>query len=358
MIYTNVGDHGGRFADEVDSLIDNCDSVTIASGYVSLDVIEKYASDLERVANAGGKARLLVGMAFYEGLSQKKLTQLITLNGILSSAGNGSGVYIPYARKYHGKIYIFEKNGEEKYFVGSSNFSASGIRLNMEATVQIAEPRTLSSISNYSDFLFSDDVSKTIDQLEIVVPGSNKYRQKLSAQSLDELETYDPSTISTTGLSYFDIDLERYTYNMKSSLNVYFGEGRLNRQTGKITPRSWYELALIATADTIRNPYYPHGNFDAYTDDGYIIPMSTSGDNDKNIQSRGSLKPFGMWLKSRLQNSGALVPLTPITLDTLEAYGRSSIRFYKMAEGQYFMDFGPVDESEPLVGLNEDGEPT
>lgn len=345
MIYTNVEEYGGEFGAQVTNLLNYCDDVTIASGYVSLDVIEKYAPLLEQVARSGGNARLLVGMAFYEGLTQKKLTRLTNLSNSLSSLDRDSGVYIPYKRKYHGKIYKFKRGEDIRYFVGSSNFSATGLRGNMEATAPIVDDATSDSIESYIEYLMSDEISAKIDKLEIIVPGSGNYKEKLSAQSLEELERYDPTTININELGYFDLDLERYADKMKSSLNVYFGEGRLNRSTNKFTPRSWYEIALIATADTIRNPLYPHGHFDALTDDGYVLPMAANGDNDKNIQSRGNLKLFGMWLKSKLQKSGALVPLTPITLDTLEAYGRTKIRFYKLSEGRYYIDFSVSDPS-------------
>jgi len=339
MIYTNIDEYGGNFDIEVEHQFNSAKNVTIASGYLSIDVLEKYAGCFESVARNGGVARLLVGMAFYEGLSQSKLTRLTTLSQMLCRLNEASGVFVPFERKYHGKLYIFEKLESSSYYIGSSNFSSSGLRSNMEANVQINDSRTITDIDNYVDHLFSNNVSKHIDQLEIVVPGSAKYKQRISFSTLDELQRYNPSSISTEGLDYFELDLTRYTDKSKSSLNVYFGEGRLNRASGKITPRPWYEVALIAPANVIRSSAYPHGHFDAYTDDGYIIPMAANGDNDKNIQSRGHLTIFGMWLKRKLQKNGALIPLTPVTQDTLDAYGRKNIRFYKITDGKYYVDF-------------------
>lgn len=357
MIYTNVLEHGGDFDTQVKNRFDSSKNITIASGYVSLDIIEKYAPMLEKIASLGGKARLLVGMAFYEGLTQKKLTRLQDLSKSLSSASQGSGVFIPYERKYHGKIYYFENDGDVEIFIGSSNFSTSGLKGNMEATAPVDDDETKASILNYIDYLFSEEISDTIDHLEIVVPGSRKYKQKVSLASLDDLTHYDPSTIHTENLEYFDYNLTRIVDKQKSSLNVYFGRGRINKKTGIIRPRSWYEAALISPADVIRNPLYPKGNFTAFTDDGYVIPMSANGTNNKNIQSKGGLKPFGMWIKNKLQNSGALIPLTPVSLDTLEAYGRTNIRFYKIDEGKYYMDFSVNAEGfETSLYTNEDGE--
>jgi hypothetical protein len=133
--------------------------------------------------------------------------------------------------------------------------------------------------------------------------------------------------------------LNRVAEKEKSNLNVYFGKGRLNAKTGIVKPRPWYEIELIANVQLSSNPLYPKGDFDAYTDDGYIIPMRTQGDYHKNIRSKVSLQIFGMWLKGKLQKSGALLPLSPVTNDTLIDYGNDTLTFSKIAEGKYYISF-------------------
>ncbi|MDO8657873.1 MAG: NgoFVII family restriction endonuclease [Candidatus Levybacteria bacterium] len=95
----------------------------------------------------------------------------------------------------------------------------------------------------------------------------------------------------------------------------------------------------MANREITSNPMYPKGDFMAYTDDGYVMPMKTSGDYFKNIRSRGNLSLLGQWIKGKLQKSGALLPLTPVTQDTLDAYGRNSINFYKMSDDKFYMEF-------------------
>ena len=67
--------------------------------------------------------------------------------------------------------------------------------------------------------------------------------------------------------------------------------------------------------------------------------MRTSGDYFKNIRSKHKLEILGQWIKGKLQNANALVPLTPVTQDTLDQYGHNTIKFYKMAEGKYYIEF-------------------
>ncbi len=59
----------------------------------------------------------------------------------------------------------------------------------------------------------------------------------------------------------------------------------------------------------------------------------------KNIRSKQSLQIFGIWLKGKLERSGALNKYEPVTFDTLEEYGNSKLDFYKIEEGKYFMKF-------------------
>lgn len=67
--------------------------------------------------------------------------------------------------------------------------------------------------------------------------------------------------------------------------------------------------------------------------------MRTQGDYFKNIRSKKSLQIFGMWLKGKLQKTGSLIPLTPVTLDTLIDYGNDTLTFAKIDEGKYYISF-------------------
>ncbi len=339
MLWTNTDGSGGNFLQKVENEFRDAESVTIASGYVSLDIINKFYGDFERIAEKGGKARLLVGMAFYEGLTANKLTRLTSLSNSLESLGNGSGVYVSYNGKYHGKVYLFENAQQKKYYLGSSNFSRSGLTENIECTASIGDDETVNGLDNFLDYLFQPDNAVSIVKADIVVPGTSDYSNKISLKTLDDLPKYDPATVDKSLLPELDYPLTRVADKEKSNLNVYFGKGRWSRTTGKVLARPWYEVELIANRDITSNPLYPKGDFTAYTDDGFIIPMKTSGDYFKNIRSRGNLSILGQWIKGKLQKSGALLPLTPVTQDTLDAYGRNSINFYKMDGDKYYMEF-------------------
>ncbi len=338
-MYTNVDKYGGQFRSVLDKEFASSKNVTIASGYASLDVINSFEKSFIEIAKKGGTSRLLLGMAFYEGLVQKKLNAVTKLNESLKAHNEHSGVYVTNGRRYHGKVYQFDKEDDSNLYVGSSNFSASGTKGNIECTVPILDNKQKTDLVSFLNDLYSPNYSLSIDKAEITVPGKKKIILDKVENLWASLKKYNPATISTENLSKFIFPLDRVAEKEKSNLNVYFGKGRWSRSSGKTKPRPWYEIKLIASTDLNSQQFYPKGDFLAYTDDGYIIPMRTQGDYFKNIRSKGSLQIFGIWLKGKLEKSGALKKYEPVSLETLEEYGSDKLTLYKIEEGKYFMKF-------------------
>ena len=339
-MYTNVTGYGGNFKSVVESDFQEAVNVQIATGYVSYDTVNYFRPVLENIVSDGGTAKLLLGMAFYEGLNERILSLLSEMSQNLESYNNGSGVYVAIDRKYHGKVYLFDSRESPKFYVGSSNFSSSGFSDNIECTVLVKDDITKNRIRTFLKFLFSDHNATSILKAEIPVPGTPRYIKRVESFSLlQNLEHYDPRTIDKNTLPLLEIPLARSVSQEKSNLNAYFGRGRWSRTTGIVKPRPWYEVEIITDISVNSDPLYPKGNFDAYTDDGYIIPMRTQGDYYKNIRSVNSLQIFGMWIKGKLQRKHALIPLTPVTQDTLIAYGNDTLRLYKISDNEYYMEF-------------------
>lgn len=338
-MHTNIKKYGGDFRKILDNEFKTSHNISVASGYASLDVINAFKNPFLEVAKNGGTSRLLLGMAFYEGLGQKKLKAVTELNTALQFYGNKSGVFVTNGRRYHGKVYQFDKVESSNIYVGSSNFSGSGTRGNIECTVPILDENQKIKLIAFLDDLYSPNYSIPIDKAVISVPSKKKIILKRAENNWANLKKYDPSTIDLKGLPKFVFPLDKVADNEKSNLNVYFGKGRLNKSNGTIAPRPWYEIELIAKSSLNSQAYYPKGDFLAYTDDGLIIPMKTSGDNYKNIRSAKGLQNFGIWLKGKLENNGVLKKYEPVTLETLEEYGNDKLTFYKMEEGKYYMSF-------------------
>jgi hypothetical protein len=256
MLWNNIDTLGGNFLDQVENEFQSANAATIASGYVSLDIIRDFFHSFTKIAEEGGQARLLVGMAFYEGLTANKLTLLNNLSAKLEHTGTGSGVFVSYNGKYHGKLYMFGSGDDTRYYVGSSNFSRSGLTGNIECTAIITDETVKQKLSAFVDYLFLEENSVSILKADIVVPGTSEYSKRISLRTLDDLLRYDPATIDKSVLPKLEFPLSRIADKEKSSLNVYFGKGRWSRATGKVLARPWYEVELIANRDITSNPLY------------------------------------------------------------------------------------------------------
>lgn len=337
MVFSNREGEVVSFKNCLSDLFAGSEEINIAVGYVASDTITEFRKNFIRVANNGGLVRVLVGMAFFEGLSDYKRTLLEELDVELKAISNGNGIYLPYARRYHGKIYDVVKNSNRRIFVGSNNFSNNAFKLNLECSVEVSDKVSQNKVHSYVDYLFSGNVSARINKTQIPVAG-------VPAKKFVTLQTTVlPIINDITKLPYFEIDMESVASHQRSNLNVYFGKGRLSRGTGKIAPRPWYEVELINPVKVTKSPNYPHGNFTLLTSDGYKIPMSTNGDYHKNMRSsgteKGSLQLLGQWIKGRLQSAGALQQYQPITSETFEIYGKHNLRLYKIDKNTYYTDF-------------------
>ena len=90
-----------------------------------------------------------------------------------------------------------------------------------------------------------------------------------------------------------------------------------------IHPRPWYEVEIIVPRAITALDGYPAGSvFDVVTQDGWKFSCSTNGDYGKNFRSNSDLKILGKWIKGSMENAGVLKIGSPITKDTLDAFGK------------------------------------
>jgi len=335
MLYTNINSHGGDFDSTFHNQLKKSQNVRIASGYFSLDILQKYEPLLLEKAQQN-QCKILLGMAFYEGLSQKQFSLVEKLNAKMITMKTDSGFYVTNGRKYHGKI--FQLNNET--YLGSSNFSSSGFKGNIEATVKCTKEQE-KKINSFLDSLFSKEHSIKVENAKIPIKGKVKLigdKAKGTWETLKSHNIKETSPEVNLNEKVATYDLLELAEHEKSNLNIFFGKGRENKKTKIIIPRPWYEFEIIAGKKITSSKGYPTGSFLAYTDDGFIIPMKTSGDYKKNLRSEGGLQVFGRWFKGRLEDSGVLNKFEQITPETLMEYGKTKLTLYKMKkEDCYYM---------------------
>jgi hypothetical protein len=303
--------------------------VRIAVGYISNDSLLHLTKLLE--LNEPKRLEICIGMAFFDGLTRSQFEAVDVLNERLLKDNLGE-LKIVRTFPFHGKIYEFSSTlGINTYLVGSSNLSnivpIKGIqKRNFEIDVEINEPgvgiqlnEILTSLIQECSVSFDAIKARISIREDQNLPLDNRTDVgKVNHEKLQEI-------ISNCTKNTFEIPLKD---TPKSNLNVYFGEGRTDKQDF-MKPRHWYEVEIIvdlAVQKSAKN-YPANVDFIAYTDDGFRFPMRTSGDYGKNLRSRDDLTILGRWIKGRMESRSALKSGEMVKHSNLNEYGRNSISF-------------------------------
>ena len=91
----------------------------IASGYFFYELINELTRKLLKVAKRGS-CKLLFGMFYHDRAIPEQRDCLIGLNQKLKDINDENGIYIT-TKRYHGKIFKFKNEHEEKFFMSSLN---------------------------------------------------------------------------------------------------------------------------------------------------------------------------------------------------------------------------------------------
>lgn len=346
MIFTNDKAHGGTFLAQFINRLKNAKKVIVATGYFGTDLIQRIESDLFAVSKSG-ECRILLGMVFHGGISSKQKKCIDDLDLKLRSSNPKNGIYIS-RRDYHGKIYKID----DDIYVGSSNFSKEGFDSRLECTARINDRFTADATSAYLEYLFSLKTTEKLSGVKL----SKKSRLEDDRQSklLADYKVLAPPPKTIIGSVAIKL---RVDSQPKSSLNLFFDEGRKNRKTGLYAPRPWYEIEITTTSQERRNPYYPqstlipdskcshYGVFDAYiVEDSnyYKLKMTVASAYGKALATSidgGGRQTLGRYIKGKLEAAGVLKHGERITSQTLEAYGRDYITLQKIGNQEYIMEF-------------------
>lgn len=352
-IYTNHKSIGKVLRDDFLSSLKVTEGLTIATGYIDEEFLCYIKPYMISIAKRGF-CKLLVGMIFHSGVTKKQKTLLTQLNNELLNCNSNSGVFIS-RNEYHGKVYLFEGEGNKTVYLGSSNLSTYGFYRRLECTVQLTDELVENDLIDYIQHLFDKSTTSSLNQIDlktkskqvINVRPSNLLRDYLiSKNEFDSL----PSPVSEQNIKL------RVNEQPRSSLNLYFDKGRKNSQ-GQYIPRPWFEVELTSTKADRANPNYPmftsnssssqsqSGSFDAYINEGdeyYKIAMKVHSDDGKNISSAnesGGRTTLGRYIKGKLQEAGVLSEGSRITSETLELYEKDYITLKKIDSKRYILKF-------------------
>lgn len=334
-----------KFIDCFLETMSQADAVDIAVGYVS----KASLAELGGLVGQHGviKTSLVIGMYYLEGMPEGTYNTAKALHGEWAATGIGE-VRLVRPFKFHGKVYLFSKDGMPiKAFIGSHNLGAikaeaSNIR-QYEVSAATDDVEELAEIASLIARLKAPNISSPIDEITGITLIREVNNSLTGVDTVDGIPKGDidiymkhktdvsfilPIKVPAYGERHMD-DNRHYT---KSNLNVAYAAPRNARKS-----RNWYETQFTVSKDITRLPGYPEKNaaFYVVTDDGYKFKAHTTSDGNKQFSAVGDELIMGRWIKGRLAAAGLVSPVNDTQLDTdragmitkemLAAYGCDTI---------------------------------
>jgi hypothetical protein len=325
------------------SRMSSSSEIKIVTGYASESSLHEFRALIESSDTDLPKLKVVeffLGMAFFEGLTERQKKALWKLNETLLSSKMGR-VYIPTEISVHTKATLFCNQGSYSLTLGSSNFSALLPVRRSELDVFIeSDQETIARAKDYFELLEKASLPLDTSLLKAI---STIKSANPRLQSAKGVEVYDQLELAEVKLGIkFELPIKT---TLKSNMNKYLAKPR-----GKI-PRNWYEVEIIVPSEMGRLEGFPSAKtgdraFTVYTHDGHKFKCHVSGGNaphlNKNFESSDDLKVLGYWLKGLLVDSGALDEGDPVTNQTLSSYGRSHLTMQKIESmnSSWLIDFG------------------
>lgn len=308
-------------------------SIRMTTGYITSDAI----TELKRIAELNSKFHfeLFIGMHYFERFTKTQYDAVSELSSFLKCSQRGK-IYLSPKAKYHGKMYSFGNGG--KIFaaaIGSSNLGSFIGTSNdlLEADCCFQNCAECRKIDERISHIISDYGTPFED---LVITEFNENNDILEGEyGVERIETAKVSEFAQSKIGTpYDLPLKT---EAKSNLNAYFGKGRVTPR-GMVQPRPWYEVEIIVPSRVTAQTDYPKDQeFQVCTDDGWSFACKISGDYGKNFRSAKDLKILGKWIKGRMERAGALKIGSPITEETLDRFGKHTIRLTRTKIDDYWM---------------------
>lgn len=320
------------------------EDIRIATGYVGWSTIEEFYGSLQECVANLGSVKLLIGMAFWEGLSARTFEALARVNKMLKEHNDGSGVYFCVDRRFHGKFYLTERGLDNFYAIGSSNFSHHGVDSNHEANLAEWNSKAYTALSRYFRNLMDRAVG--FEDVNIHIKGKKS-------------DYIDSASLKPTSI-FFDVAKSPVSFALpikitpKSNINLYCGAGRKN-SSGKYSLRPFFEVEINISkviaggriSRFIPNLIEPY-RFRVVTDtqnvmDAVIKRKFSKGNQNQNAGFHKTGGDFftekrvelGRYIKGHLMEQGALNYGQMVTEEMLEECNAQYLLFHKIQEDVY-----------------------
>ena len=330
LLYSNilpaaVEDGQETIIDRFDAEIASCDGIDIAVGYVSRAALE----ELDNLVSAHGVqyVSLIIGMYYVEGMPEGTYRTALALNEKWRNAGIGE-IRMTKAFKFHGKLYVFHKNGDvQSAIIGSANLGVIKLEANNRRQYEVCgitqEPSECREILNLIRKVYDDRCSQNIAEITDIPIIREVNTSLTGVDTVDRIPQAEVSiyehhktdvsfTLPIKVPSFDERHMDDGKHYTKSNLNVSYAAPRSARKS-----RDWYETQLTVSKSITLLPGYPEKNaaFYVVTDDGYTFKAHTTSDGNKQFSAVGDELILGRWIKGRLAAAGLVTPVNDTQLD-------------------------------------------
>ncbi|MDC3251651.1 NgoFVII family restriction endonuclease [Planctomycetota bacterium] len=341
--------------DVIREKLSNYNKFDFVVGYFGLPTLSEHEAEiLNQIKNNDSSYRLILGLAHWEGLSEKSITKLESFHRNVQSLDPDSGVWIITENKFHGKFYLFgDSSSYREAIIGSSNFSRAGLSTNYEVNLHTNEQHILSQLIDIKERLLK--TSYPIGKHDLTIKGVSKKSYKVLQETDHALK--DIQRIKPDRAPDFSIPIRADQKTQRSNLNLHFGSGR-KKADGIFIPRPFFEIEITLKKDfwttSGASDFVSNQNkkveFDVATDTGEVFTCNfhrkTSSKTDARPLHENSAEfqstpreALGKYLKGKLINHNCLKYGEPVTEETLECYGSSQIKAWKTSPSSLYLSF-------------------
>ena len=294
--------------------LDGADKLCVVSGFATAGMVEHHLERLRELHNRGDigimpEINLLVGMA----MSGLETVQHRAFCSLVEKFDAFSCYYLVEGDPCHAKVYVWERAGvPAKAFLGSANYTRTGFGTAQREAVATVDP---GAAQEYCTKLWEDAVccseADTTGQVPLI---------RGHDQLTDENYVRLPLVI------------ERGEHagqtHQRAGLNWGQRPGRNPDQAYVPIPKRVRERKFFPPIEE---------RFTTLTDDGHSLILVVAQQFGKALHTTMDNSELGRYLRARLGvPSGEYV-----TRDHLDAYGRTTVDFYKIDPETYYMDFRP-----------------
>jgi hypothetical protein len=310
-------------------LKDGSDKLCVVSGYATSAMAFHHLQEGQEFSKKFS-VELIVGMCPKDGLSlsnHRGFQELVSVD----YKGRFNCSYIYKAPAVHSKVYIWlKRNIPVRAFLGSANYTQNAFGKTQREALAPCDPI---KAYNYFRTLNSDSVFCTHPDVDALIPvyDDKNYFGQQRIRTLADVTKYTAE--DTTGLSSIEISLldRRDLLPCRSGLN--WGQ---RPEEHRNPNQAYIRLPSVVCA----SHFFPERgvHFTVLTDDGKVLICTRAQANGKAIHTPHNNSLIGEYFRNRL----GLPSGTPVRKADLEKYGATRLKFLKIDEETYLMDFSPA----------------